>query len=248
MNYIVIDFEFNQSYDFTSNTKGKVNQNCTFEIIQIGAYKLNNSFEVIDSFNQLVKPNIYKKLHPHVSKITGLTNESLSDAKHFTEVYKEFNDFLGDDEYVFCTWGKIDIKILFRNLIFYNIDICPVSKKYIDVQSIISKKITKSTKALVGLENACKHFEITDDTKQFHDAYNDAFYTAMLTIKAKPGKKSILSFRANDLLRKSNKRGKINTAKIYKIAENSLNRELTEKEKEVVLTIYNLGRNRQCDL
>ncbi len=247
MNYIVIDFEFNQAFNFAKNCKGISDKNCNFEIIQIGAIKLDENFNEIDKFNALVKPNIYKNLHPHVSKITGFTNETFINAKHFVEVYKKFLKFLGND-YIFCTWGKMDIKIFFKNLLFYNIDITNISKKYVDVQSIISKKISNNSKALVGLRNACGHFNIINEDIIFHDAYNDAYYTKELMLKAKPSKKNICHFRTSELVKKTiGKRGKINTDKIYSIAEKSLNRQLTPKEQEVVLSIYNLGRNKQCD-
>lgn len=247
MNYIVIDFEFNQSYDFEKNCKGNVNKNCTFEIIQIGAIKLDENFEEIDSFNVLIKPNIYRRIHPHVSKITGLNNEVLKNSKLFTEVYNDFMNFLGEN-YIFCIWGKMDIKILFRNLLYYNFDISKVSKQYLDVQALISKKITKSTQNLVGLQNACIFFDIDSSDRKFHDAFNDAYYTKELMLKANLSTKYVTNFRANELVKKTlNKKGKIDTEKIYFIAEKSLERELTDKERELVLTIYNLGRNRQCE-
>lgn len=248
MNYIVIDFEFNQAYDFEKNRKGNVDKNCTFEIIQIGAIKLDENFNEVDNFNTLIKPNIYKRIHPHVSKITGLNNEILKDAKFFTEIYESFLNFLGSD-YIFCIWGKMDIKILFRNLLYYNFDITNISKQYIDVQAFISKKMTNSSQNLVGLQNACIHYEIDPTERKFHDAFNDAFFTKELMLKAKLSNKNINNFRTNELVKKTyNKKGKIDTEKIYLIAEKSLERELTSKEQELFLTIYNLGRNRQCDI
>ena len=41
MNYIVLDLEFNQAFPFKSGKKVEPNPECPFEIIQIGAVKLN---------------------------------------------------------------------------------------------------------------------------------------------------------------------------------------------------------------
>ncbi len=50
MNYIIFDLEFNQGYN------NQIEIKCPFEIIQIGAIKLNEDFTTIDTFNALVKP------------------------------------------------------------------------------------------------------------------------------------------------------------------------------------------------
>ena len=45
MNYIVLDLEFNQAFPFKSGKKVEPNPECPFEIIQIGAVKLNERFD-----------------------------------------------------------------------------------------------------------------------------------------------------------------------------------------------------------
>ncbi len=200
MNYVVIDFEFNQAYDFKNNSKGVAEVGCTFEIIQIGAVKLDSNFNVIDNFNQLIKPTVYKQLHPYVSKITGFTIEDFKDAKSFKEVIKNFMNFLGTD-YIFCSWGKADMKALFRNLIYYDIDVRKIYNKYIDVQALASKKINNSIHSLVGLENACIHFNIKTDHENFHNAYYDALYTKNIMLLLKATEDNIITFKYDKLLK-----------------------------------------------
>ena len=48
MSYIVLDLEFNQAYDFEKNKTILLIPSCRFEIIQIGAVKLDNNFNIID--------------------------------------------------------------------------------------------------------------------------------------------------------------------------------------------------------
>ena len=76
MEYIVFDLEFNQGFDRKLN-KTVSNEKCPFEIIQIGAVKLDYNFNIIDTFNTFVKPNIYKDIHPFIKKMTGITNEDV---------------------------------------------------------------------------------------------------------------------------------------------------------------------------
>ena len=59
MNYIVFDLEWNQC----PYGKERENDKLPFEIIEIGAVKLNKQFEIMDNFQCLVQPMVYKKLH-----------------------------------------------------------------------------------------------------------------------------------------------------------------------------------------
>ena len=59
MNYIVFDLEWNQC----PYGKEKENKKLPFEIIEIGAVKLDENRNVIDSFQEIVKPAVYHRLH-----------------------------------------------------------------------------------------------------------------------------------------------------------------------------------------
>ncbi len=178
--YIVLDLEFNQSYDFVNNTKGIPNPNCRFEIIQIGAVKLNDKLKITDSFNKLVKPQIYKEIHPHVHKITGLVNENFTNCHSFADVYADFVEFMRKDSQttpIICTWGNSDIRALYRNLTYYNIITPPVIIKYIDIQNIATEYLHYNKGGVIGLKNAVDMLNIKTN-ELYHNAYYDALYTA----------------------------------------------------------------------
>ena len=59
MKYIVFDLEWNQS---PSGKEGAV-ESLPFEIIEIGAVKLDVNFRQIDDFHQLISPGVYSQLH-----------------------------------------------------------------------------------------------------------------------------------------------------------------------------------------
>ena len=52
MQYIVLDLEWNQSPTGKKNTVSEI----PFEIIQIGAVKLDSNFNIIDEFNMNIRP------------------------------------------------------------------------------------------------------------------------------------------------------------------------------------------------
>ena len=109
MNYIVFDLEFNQSFDFKTGSSPASNPECPFEIIQIGAVKLDSNLETVGYFNYYIKPVIYKRIHPYVEKITGITQEMLDSGHNFSEVYEALCDFADPAEDIFCSLQKYQI-------------------------------------------------------------------------------------------------------------------------------------------
>ena len=178
MNYIVIDLEFNQPYDFKNNSPGKPNEGCPFEIVQIGAVKLNENLEIIGRKNYYVKPQLYKRIHPFVAKMTGFDGNTFKDQRTFPQNFKSFARFIGREKAVFCTWGGVDIRELYRNVLFYNLNYRKLPKRFIDVQKMVSRYL-KSGGNCVGLKNAVEALGV-DKTMPFHDALGDAFYAGEL--------------------------------------------------------------------
>ena len=80
MNYIVVDLEWNQPLSFDTHVYRQVGDRLIFEMIQIGAVKVGENFEVIDSISIPIKPTHYVKIHPRIRKLTQLGKEELEDA------------------------------------------------------------------------------------------------------------------------------------------------------------------------
>lgn len=181
----VIDLEFNQAFDFGSD-KTEPNPACRFEIIQIGAVKVTDTFKVRDKFNIYIKPVLYPRIHPFVEKITGLKTSDFDTAPLFNEAYPLFREFLGNDT-ILGTWGKSDVRALFRNITFNHITEPPVIINYVDIQHIATTYLKYSKGGTIGLKNAVEALDIhIDSDKQFHNALSDAYYTAKVLEKIAP--------------------------------------------------------------
>ena len=73
--YIVLDLEWNQS---SRGKEGSVN--CLpFEIIEIGAVKLNENFRTVSEFHRLIRPRVYRQMHFKISEVTHMSMEELED-------------------------------------------------------------------------------------------------------------------------------------------------------------------------
>ena len=74
MNYIVFDLEWNQSPDGKKNR----NEKLPFEIIEIGAVKVNSKKEITDSFHRLIRPQVYNRIHSSIHEVICWTGYPLS--------------------------------------------------------------------------------------------------------------------------------------------------------------------------
>lgn len=172
MNYIVIDLEWNQS----PNGKREEVREIPFEIIEIGAVKLDSSFRKIDKYSRLIKPQIYKEIHSITRKIIHIEMEDLLKEETFEYVIKDFFNWCGTD-YMFATWGNMDLIELQRNLMYYNL-VGYIEKPipFYDVQKLFALSYFNN-KVPRTLEAAVDTLKIKKD-KEFHRAYVDAKYTA----------------------------------------------------------------------
>ena len=174
MNYIVIDLEWNQS---NTGEEPEVKE-IPFEIIDIGAIKLNSEKMMIDEFNQLVKPAVYQHMHKITSNLIHLHMKDLQKGRPFVEVMGDFLSWCGED-YIFCTWGPLDLYELQRNMRYYHME--PLAGKpicFLDVQKLFSIAF-EDKKQRRSLEYAIDYLKIEKDIP-FHRAFSDAYYTARI--------------------------------------------------------------------
>lgn len=174
MNYIVVDLEWNQS------PEGKAHENklIPFEIIEIGAVKLDSQFRKIDEVECLIRPQIYKQLHHKTKEIINIELSELQKGLPFEKAMKAFLKWCEKD-YVFCTWGNMDLLELQRNMHFYGMEI-PFHFPLIfyDIQKFFSI-LHEDGKIRRSLQYVIDYLKI-DESEEFHRAINDARYTGIV--------------------------------------------------------------------
>ena len=179
MQYIVIDLEWNQPMSYDSAVYRQVGDRLIFEMIQIGAVKLNGQLEVCDSISIPIRPVHYVKIHPRIRKMTQLGSEELADAPTFLEAMDQFAAWCGED-YALLTWGCDDVSVLKQNMDFFDCKValpplCDIQRLFSDVYKCRDRK---------GLKAAMEMLDIAPDEERFfHNALNDAYYTALVFAK-----------------------------------------------------------------
>ena len=99
MNYIVFDLEA---------TCEKDSKNFQNEIIEIGAVKLNDGYEITDEFSSFVKPIVNPILTDFCTSLTSITQSDVDTAHKFPDVLDAFLEWIGSEDYFLCSWGFYD--------------------------------------------------------------------------------------------------------------------------------------------
>ena len=111
--------------------------------------------------------------------MTGITNGDLKNARNFKDVYIDFLNFIDSKDNIFGTWGTNDLKELHRNINFYNLSSEKLPTKYINIQQHASNFCNNPIGKCIGLQNAISILQLEQD-KKYHNALNDAYYTALI--------------------------------------------------------------------
>lgn len=177
MYYITLDLEWNQAY--AQKALAVQRQLCSRlrgEVIQIGAVKLDKNMNICGSYQVIVKPRYFKKIHKHVSTLTGISQEMMDNGTPLTEAADSFREFCGDD-FVFLTWGPDDIPMLRENFHANSLEWDWLMNSC-DLQQIFNRQ-TDGLNKQRSLEYAMEYFGLTQELPA-HDALNDAYFTAMV--------------------------------------------------------------------
>ncbi|MDO5154336.1 MAG: 3'-5' exonuclease [Eubacteriales bacterium] len=178
MNYIVLDLEWNQS----SSSSGE-NPRLPFEVIEIGATKLDEHFNILDQYGSIIKPRVYRRLQSRIREILNYDETELRSGRPFDVVYREFKKWCGED-FIFCTWGPLDLTYLQQNMDFYYLKSLEFPLKFYNLQEIYAINYYNDKYQMPSLEKAVTELKLTID-EPFHCAKNDAYYTAVVFQKMK---------------------------------------------------------------
>lgn len=172
MNYVVMDLEWNQC----PQGKDRENPRLPFEIIEIGAIKLNENKEEIGRFQEVIRPLVYRKLHYRTKEVIPLRQEEFNGARTFSPVVRDFFKWCGED-CKFVTWGSLDLNELQRNMDYYRIkNPLPQPLFYYDLQKMFSI-LYDDGKSRIALEDAVDYLQL-EKPIPFHRAFDDTYYTA----------------------------------------------------------------------
>ena len=178
MNYVVLDMEWDGAYH-------KLHKRFVNQILQIGAVKLDEKFNIIDIFDVTVKSSISNRVSRRFAELTGITREIMLEGISLSEAVNRYNNWLGDDV-VTITWSNSDLYTIAENEKFmlegekFRID------KYLDLQVFIQGELRllgHECKSQIALSAAAELLGITTENYDLHNAKDDSLICAAMLKK-----------------------------------------------------------------
>jgi len=244
MHFILFDLEFNQDFPTLQNFDNNRAQ-YPFEIIQIGAVKINAEYKTVDTFNRYIRPTFYSGINPFITGLTGITSEHLQNQAAFPEVFAAFSKFIAGVDAILCTWGMSDITELFKNAEYHQLCNASLPRMVINLQPYVSLHFKYPRNNLLRLQHAVELLNIPT-TLRFHDAFGDALYTA--EIFKKVYNLSIKPIHYDPSTKASPPKPKkmvIDIEKLIGQFEKMYAREMSKEEQEMIILAYKMGRTHQ---
>ena len=177
MNYIVLDLEWNGSW--SKKAHGYFN-----EIIEVGAVKVNERMEILDTFRAAIRPVVSKKLSTIVTDLTNITAEELEDGTTFMGMVRQFTRWIGKEPSAVLTWSTTDLLVLMENFRYFTgRQEIPFLQNYMDFQVYAQNRIGIENGQQLGLAKAGEMLGIPEDDMSLHRALDDSKLTAAILQK-----------------------------------------------------------------
>ena len=178
MHYVILDMEWDSAY--YKAEKRFINQ-----ILQIGAVKLDENFNIIDIFDVTIKSSISRRVSRRFTELTGITKEMMLEGILLEDAVDRYNSWIGDDT-VTITWSNSDLYTIAENEKYllrskkFKID------KYLDLQVFIQEELRllgHEIKSQISLGGAAELLGITTQNYDLHTAKDDSLLCATLLKK-----------------------------------------------------------------
>jgi inhibitor of KinA sporulation pathway (predicted exonuclease) len=153
----------------------------TMEIIEIGAVKLDEFGDYMDSFTRFVRPKIHPVLSNFCQQLTSISQIDINRAEPFPYVVEDFMEWvdIDADNYWLCSWGGFDKRQMAADCTLHEIESAwtdfhlNIKQQYLDYKGI---------RRPIGLKKAVER-EGFEFTGIHHRAISDAENLAKLFVK-----------------------------------------------------------------
>lgn len=191
-------------------------------IVEIGAVELYNHVPTGNEYHQYINPLI--SMPDQAFAIHGLSDEFLSDKPKFSEIAKEFLDFIGSAKLVIHN-AAFDIK-------FINAELKSIDEEEItfdratDTLAIARKKFPGSP---ASLDSLCRRFKIDNSARVVHGALLDSQILAEVYLELVGGKQPDFALNIANVSNENN--NSIINEKRAQVRKEKLKSRLTTEEK-----------------
>lgn len=195
--HLIVDFEWTS---IPKNKKTKeIREYARQEIIQIGAVLLDQEYNKIGTFCCYVKPE-FSRVSKFVTSLTGITNESLTEAASLQDALMLMRDWIGDDHQTSTrtySFSSTDMYVLEDETYLKGIAFPRWAYRWMDIQRVFQYLIGYYRTKQLSLKVAVNALDLDYDEARAHDGLYDAELAAMIlcTIKAEGFQERVRAIR-----------------------------------------------------
>lgn len=180
--HIVLDFEMNP----VQKQYKEIRNSLSREIIEIGAFRIDESGHICDSFSCLVNPQYSQEVNPFVSRLTGIRTSDIRTGLSFSEAVTYFSDWIGKESTRIYGWSSSDL-IQFRvECLYKGVAFPEKMKRWVDFQRLYPHFMGLQNKK-PSLHEAAEWYGLPFSCKKAHRALYDAEITSKLLIPVLTG-------------------------------------------------------------
>lgn len=176
MDYVILDLEWDSVY--FPPKKRFINQ-----ILQIGAVRLDDAFNVKETFCATICSAVSKRVTGRFAALTGITSEEMRAGIPFEEAVNSYNSF-AEGASVTMTWSNSDLYTILENQDFLlGEGVSFKFDKYLDLQKLVQGELLQrgyESKNQISLETATELLNVNTDDISFHSAKDDCLACARL--------------------------------------------------------------------
>ncbi|MGN1201968.1 MAG: hypothetical protein ACI4RF_01625, partial [Eubacterium sp.] len=133
-----------------------------------------------DTFKQLIKPRLSKKLGSRFKNLTNISMEEINEyGIDFDEAFSDFARWSKDSDTVFLSWSQSDLYTLVDNFLkFKGTAYVDFIEKYADVQKYCMQFVDNPNGNQISLSHCAQLLEIDLSNQNLHRALEDCFAEA----------------------------------------------------------------------
>lgn len=163
------------------------------KIVEIGCIELSNQISTNQIFHEYINPE--RSISEEAYKIHGYTDEFLADKKTFSEVSKDFLNFIKDKKIIIHN-AAFDLSFLNYELRLINQQVID-KKNVVDTLEIARSKYPGSQNSLDAL---CKRFNIDNSRRDKHNALMDCHLLKEVYINLLDQKEPKLNLQNSEII------------------------------------------------
>lgn len=167
-------------------------------ILEIACIETENLIPTKKVFYKLINPD--RSISPDAIKVHGYTNEFLKNKQKFSDIAKEFLDFISGKKLIIHN-APFDISFINHELKKLNLKVIDSKKNIIDSLELARSKFPGSSNSL---DNLCKKFNIDLSKRTKHNALLDCELLRQVYINLVGEKEPSLEFKQDDNIQNIN--------------------------------------------